>query len=245
MARKAGSATTSEMDVCDLIVRMEQAEISQRSVVGAIVVVSGLAVSFLLWLLYVHHASADFAGRWMFLPALNALLNGLCRDCALRGIVFHQTSQPGSASHEHAAGFRVLLCFPHQLHREPRTARRHDFPWPRPRAHAVPFYFSQPRNPFHRRAADGAHDVLLLADGPVRDAPANRPLDVPHLALCFDHRRGGLRVPQGVCVLDPRSCLVRAKLLAHFTPLGDPTPPPTQRTLGGFPRRGAAITRPE
>jgi putative membrane protein len=56
---------------------MEQAELSPRPVVGAIVVVSGLAVSFLLWLLYVHHASADFAGRWMFLPALNALLNGL------------------------------------------------------------------------------------------------------------------------------------------------------------------------
>jgi hypothetical protein len=57
---------------------MEHAEISPRPVVGAIVVVSGLAVSFLLWLLYVHHASADFAGRWMFLPALNAVLNGLC-----------------------------------------------------------------------------------------------------------------------------------------------------------------------
>jgi hypothetical protein len=66
------------MDFCDLIVSMEQAEISPRPVVGAIVVVSGLAVSFLLWLLYVHHASADFTGRWMFLPALNALLNALC-----------------------------------------------------------------------------------------------------------------------------------------------------------------------
>src|SRR5260370_6310840 len=63
------------MDFCDLIVSMEQAEISPRPVVGAIVVVSGLAVSFLLWLLYVHHASADFAARWMFLPALKALLN--------------------------------------------------------------------------------------------------------------------------------------------------------------------------
>jgi hypothetical protein len=66
------------MDFYDLIVRMEQAEISSRPVLGAIVVVSGLAVSFLLWLLYVHHASVDFAGRWMFLAALNALLNGLC-----------------------------------------------------------------------------------------------------------------------------------------------------------------------
>src|SRR5437667_10803204 len=73
---------------------MEQAEISPRPVVGAIVVVSGLAVSFLLWLLYVHHASADFAGRWMFLPALNALLNGLCAVALCIGLYFikHQNS---------------------------------------------------------------------------------------------------------------------------------------------------------
>src|SRR5437764_9212980 len=76
------------MDFCDLIVSMEQAEISPRPVVGAIVVVSGLAVSFLLWLLYGHHASADFAGRWMFLPALNALLNGLCAIALCVGLYF-------------------------------------------------------------------------------------------------------------------------------------------------------------
>jgi putative membrane protein len=76
------------MVFCDLIVSMEQAEISPRPVVGAIVVVSGLAVSFLLWLLYVHHASADFAGRWMFLPALNALLNGLCAIALCVGLYF-------------------------------------------------------------------------------------------------------------------------------------------------------------
>src|SRR5260370_23135847 len=67
---------------------MEQAGISPRPVVGAIIVVSGLAVSFLLWLLYVHHASADFAGRWMFLPALNALLNGLCAIALWTGLYF-------------------------------------------------------------------------------------------------------------------------------------------------------------
>ena len=76
------------MDFCDLIVSMEQAEISPRPVIGAIVVVSGLAVSFLLWLLYVHRASADFAGRWMFLPALNALLNGLCAIALCVGLYF-------------------------------------------------------------------------------------------------------------------------------------------------------------
>src|SRR6202162_819086 len=76
------------MNFCDLIVRMEQTGLSPRPVVGAIVVVSGLAVSFLLWLLYVHHASADFAGRWIFLPALNALLNGLCAIALCVGLYF-------------------------------------------------------------------------------------------------------------------------------------------------------------
>jgi putative membrane protein len=67
---------------------MAQAEINPRPVIGTIIVVSGLAVSFLLWLLYMHHASADFAGRWMFLPALNALLNGLCAITLCVGFYF-------------------------------------------------------------------------------------------------------------------------------------------------------------
>ncbi len=45
-------------------------------VVG-ILVVSAAATAFLLWLLYVHHAPAEFKHRLLFLPALNALLNGL------------------------------------------------------------------------------------------------------------------------------------------------------------------------
>jgi len=36
----------------------------------------------------VHHASADFAGRWMFLPALNALLNGSCAIALCVGLYF-------------------------------------------------------------------------------------------------------------------------------------------------------------
>jgi putative membrane protein len=67
---------------------MEQAQLSPRPVVGTIVIVSGLAVTFLLWLLYVHHASAAFAGRWMFLPTLNALLNGLCAIALCVGLYF-------------------------------------------------------------------------------------------------------------------------------------------------------------
>jgi putative membrane protein len=67
---------------------MEWAEIRPRPVIGVIVVTSSVAVSFLLWLLYVHHASADFAGRWMFLPALNAFLNGLCAIALCAGLYF-------------------------------------------------------------------------------------------------------------------------------------------------------------
>lgn len=67
---------------------MERAGMNARPVVGAIVVVSGLAISFLLWLVYIHHASADFAGRWTFLPALNALLNGLCAVTLCVGFYF-------------------------------------------------------------------------------------------------------------------------------------------------------------
>ena len=76
------------MDFCDLIVTMEQAQISPRPIVGAIIVVSSFAVLFLLWLVYFHHASADFAGRWTFLPALNALLNGLCAIALCVGLYF-------------------------------------------------------------------------------------------------------------------------------------------------------------
>src|ERR1700759_1661413 len=67
---------------------MEQAGMNPRSVVAAIIVVSGAAISFLLWLVFVHHASADFAGRWMFLAALNAPLNGLCAVTLCVGFYF-------------------------------------------------------------------------------------------------------------------------------------------------------------
>jgi len=110
------------MDFCDLIVSMEQVEISPRPVVGAIVLVSGLAVSFLLWLLYVHHASADFAGHWMFLSALNALLNGLCAIALCVGLYFikHHYREAHRASMLLAFAFSSLFLISyivnHALH---------------------------------------------------------------------------------------------------------------------------------
>jgi putative membrane protein len=95
-------------------------------VVGAIVVASGLAVSFLLWLLYVHHASADFAGRWMFLRALNALLNGSCAIALCAGLYFiknhnreaHRTSMLLASAFSSAFLISYIVTC---------TARRHDF----------------------------------------------------------------------------------------------------------------------
>jgi putative membrane protein len=108
--------------MCDLIMSVEQAGINSRPVVGAIIVVSGLAVSFLLWLLYVHHASADFAGRWMFLPALNALLNGLCAITLCVGLYFirhhkigaHRTSM--LLAFAFSSAFLISYIVNHALH---------------------------------------------------------------------------------------------------------------------------------
>lgn len=101
---------------------MEQAELRPRPAVAAIVVVSALAVSFLLWLLYVHRAPAGFAGRWMFLPALNALLNGLCAIALCVGLYFIKHGQKNAhrASMLTAVGlsavFLVSYIVNHALH---------------------------------------------------------------------------------------------------------------------------------
>lgn len=54
----------------------------------SILAVSALATAFLLWLLYVHHAPAEFHGRLRFLPALNAVLNGLSAISLTIGFFF-------------------------------------------------------------------------------------------------------------------------------------------------------------
>ncbi len=71
---------------------MVVAEANQRPSVALpvalIVAVSAAAVVFLLWLLYLHHPLDASAQRFRFLPALNALLNGLCTIALLIGFYF-------------------------------------------------------------------------------------------------------------------------------------------------------------
>ena len=103
-----------------------QDEISPRPVIGIIVVVSGLAVSFLLWLLYVHQASADFAGRWMFLPALNAVLNGLSAIALCVGFYFikHHDREAHRASMLLAFAFSFIFLISYIANHTHCTATR-------------------------------------------------------------------------------------------------------------------------
>src|ERR1035441_5258306 len=55
--------------------------------IAAILVISAAATAFLFWLIYVHPAAASSA-QYAFLPALNALLNGLSATALLVGYVF-------------------------------------------------------------------------------------------------------------------------------------------------------------
>jgi len=90
---------------------MEQERTSPRPVVGIILVVSATAISFLLWLLYVHQASAQFAGQGTFLPALNAFLNGCSAIALCVGLYFikHGNVQAHRTSMLSAFGFSSLF----------------------------------------------------------------------------------------------------------------------------------------
>jgi putative membrane protein len=61
---------------------------STRPAITAILVISAAATAFLFWLIYVHPAADAASLRFAFLPALNALLNGLSATALLIGYIF-------------------------------------------------------------------------------------------------------------------------------------------------------------
>jgi putative membrane protein len=61
---------------------------STRPAIAAILVISAAATLFLFWLIYVHPAADASSVRLTFLPALNALLNGLSATALLVGYTF-------------------------------------------------------------------------------------------------------------------------------------------------------------
>lgn len=64
-----------------------------RTSILAILLGSAAAILFLLWLIYVHVAPQTFANRLLFLPALNALLNGASAVALVVGFSFIRHGQ--------------------------------------------------------------------------------------------------------------------------------------------------------
>lgn len=105
---------------------MEQVQNNPRAALGAIVGASITAIVFLLWLLYVHRASPQFAGQWTFLPALNAFLNGMSAIALCVGFYF--IKQGNRQAHRNSmmlafvfsALFLVSYIVNHALHGDTR-----------------------------------------------------------------------------------------------------------------------------
>ena len=58
-----------------------------RSVLTLIALISLSVFSFLLWILYVKEPLVEFEDRFLFLPALNALLNAFSATCVMRFVL--------------------------------------------------------------------------------------------------------------------------------------------------------------
>jgi putative membrane protein len=85
--------------------------------IAAILAVSAAATVFLFWLIYVHPAAAS-STQYAFLPALNALLNGLSAVALLIGYTFIKARRikPHRASMMTAFGFSTLFLVSYILH---------------------------------------------------------------------------------------------------------------------------------
>jgi len=91
---------------------------STRSVIAAILIVSAAATAFLFWLIYVHPAVDAASVRLAFLPALNALLNGLSATALLIGYTFIRAHRIPAhrAAMITAFGFSTLFLVSYILH---------------------------------------------------------------------------------------------------------------------------------
>jgi putative membrane protein len=89
-----------------------------RTAVAAILGISIAACLFLLWLIYLHPASDTAQTRFAFLPALNALLNGLSATALLIGYTFIRAKRIAAhrAAMFTAFGFSTLFLICYILH---------------------------------------------------------------------------------------------------------------------------------
>ena len=89
-----------------------------HSAIAAILAVSAAATAFLFWLIYVHPAADQTSTRLAFLPALNALLNGLSAVALLIGYTFIRARRIPAhrAAMMTAFGFSTLFLVSYILH---------------------------------------------------------------------------------------------------------------------------------
>src|SRR5664279_4370960 len=88
-----------------------------RPAIAAILAISAAATAFLFWLIYIHPAAAS-SSQYAFLPALNALLNGLSAVALLIGFTFIKARRiaPHRAAMITAFGFSTLFLVSYILH---------------------------------------------------------------------------------------------------------------------------------
>jgi putative membrane protein len=88
-----------------------------RPAITAILAISAAATAFLFWLIYVHPAAAS-STQYAFLPALNALLNGLSATALLIGYTFIRARRIAAhrAAMTTAFGFSTLFLVSYILH---------------------------------------------------------------------------------------------------------------------------------
>lgn len=88
-----------------------------RSAIVAILLISAVATLFLFWLIYIHPASAS-STQYAFLPALNAILNGLAAVSLVIGYTFIRAHRIRAhrASMITAFAFSTLFLVTYILH---------------------------------------------------------------------------------------------------------------------------------
>jgi putative membrane protein len=90
---------------------------STRPAIAAILAISAAATLFLFWLIYVHPAAAT-SDQYAFLPALNAVLNGLSAIALLIGFTFVKSRKIKAhrAAMITAFGFSTLFLVSYIMH---------------------------------------------------------------------------------------------------------------------------------
>jgi putative membrane protein len=105
---------------------MPATQATSRAPIATIVGISAVATLFLLWLVYVHPPSQEFATRLLFLPALNALFNAMSATALVIG--FSYVRKRNIAAHRASMitafvfSSLFLICYitNHALHGEMR-----------------------------------------------------------------------------------------------------------------------------